>query len=446
MMGGEIWVESELGQGSTFHFTVRMRAQTGVSAHGAVVGPIELREMRVLVVDDNVTSQGILEQLLTSWQMRPSVVGSGEFALSAMRAARDSDDPFLLVLLDADMPGMDGFTLAERIRQAPDLSTVTIMMLTSTTYHVDAARSRELGISAYLVKPIAQSNLFDAIVRLFGPPSAEHLKARVSVLSSPETRPVLRILLAEDNETNQQLAVRLLEKHGHEVKVAGSGTEAVAAFEKESFDLILMDLHMPQMGGLEATAFIREKERATNSRIPIIALTARALKGQREKCIEAGMDGYVSKPIDVGEFFNCIYSLARSHEPAAKDQGPDAGPQALNGNTVLDREALLESVEGDLEFLHNLVKRFLDYSPNLLLRIDEAYSERDGRTLEDAAHTLKGAVGSFRAARSFEAASRLEKIASEGNFPEVPEAIAKLKQELERLKPELNGLLLEYAN
>ena len=378
--------------------------------------------------------------------MRPTVVGSGQAAMSAMTAARDEDDPFLLLLLDAEMPEMDGFTLAQRIRQAPDLSTVTIMMLTSTTYRVDAARSRELGISAYLVKPIAQSNLFDAIIGLFGRPSADRITTRVSDISSPETRPMLSILLAEDNETNQQVAVKLLKKHGHKITVACSGKEAVAAFEKESFDLILMDLHMPDMGGLEATACIREKERATNNHIPIIALTARAMKGQREQCIEAGMDGYVSKPIDVGEFFNTIYSLATNAICGALEQTCkiSSRPSSVD-DEVLDREALLENVDGDMEFLDNLVKRFLEYSPDLLSRIEKAFCEGDRLTLEEAAHTMKGAVGSFRATLAFEAASRLEKVAGEGNLTEVSEAIEKLKEELEDLKPVLTGLLLEYA-
>ncbi len=271
MMGGEIWVESELGHGSTFHFTVRMKPQTAFEPQPAAIGSIELRGMRVLVADDNVTSQQILAQMLRSWEMRPTVVGSGQAALSAMTAARDADDPFLLVLLDAEMPEMDGVALAQRIRQAPDISTVTIMMLTSTTYQLNAARSRELGISAYLVKPIAQSNLFDAIVSLFGPPSADHLASDLSDISSLGTQPRLRILLAEDNETNQQVAVRLLEKHGHTVSVACSGKEAVAAFERESFDLVLMDLHMPDMGAwqqLPAYAKKRELLRVISQSLP----------------------------------------------------------------------------------------------------------------------------------------------------------------------------------
>lgn len=446
MMGGEIWVESEPSQGSTFHFTARMRLKTASPAQDAAIEAVELRELRVLVVDDNVTSQRILEQTLSNWQMRPVVVGDGEAALSALKKARDEDDPFLLLLLDSEMPEMDGFTLAQRIRQSPDLSTVTIMMLTSTTYRVDAARSRELGISAYLVKPIAQSNLFDAIIKLFGRPSADSLATRVSDIWSSETRPKLNILLAEDNETNQQVAVNLLKKHGHRITLACSGNEAVAAFERESFDLVLMDLHMPGMGGLEATACMREKEKATNNHIPIIALTARAMKGQREKCLEAGMDGYISKPIEVREFFRSIYSLAQKPVDAAMELTDEVRMHFLNEDVqVLDRETLLKNVEWDIEFLQDLVKKFLEYCPDLLSRIEDAFREGDGHALEEAAHALKGALGSFRAMRAFDAAAQLEKVAGAGSLPEVTEAIEKLKQELERLKPVMTELLLEYT-
>jgi two-component system sensor histidine kinase/response regulator len=445
MMGGEIWVESELGHGSTFHFTVRLNLQTDVTEQPEAMGTIGLHDLAVLVVDDNATNQRILEQLLRNWHMKPTVAGSGQVALAALKTGRETGEPFHLVLLDAEMPEMDGFAVAERIRQEPALSTITIMMLTSTNHHGDAARARELGINAYLVKPIAQSGLFDAIVNLLGPPSVGRLTAGAVELSSRGTRPTLRILLAEDNETNQQVAVNLLKKHGHEVTTAWNGKETIEAFERESFDLILMDIHMPDMGGLEVSALIREKERATTGHIPIIALTARAMKGDREKCIEAGMDGYISKPIDVREFFQCIYSLA-DRTPDATDQDWKVPPRGATEDVdVLDREALLECVEGDLEFLSGLARRFLEYSPNLLSKIERAVSEADWQTLEDVAHTIKGAAGSFRAAPAFQAAARLEQAAAEGNLPAASEAMDTLKECLDRLKPALVGLLLEYA-
>jgi CheY-like chemotaxis protein len=252
--------------------------------------------------------------------------------------------------------------------------------------------------------------------------------------------------LAEDNETNQQVAVNLLQKHGHAVTVACNGKEALAASEREPFDLILMDIHMPEMGGLEATACIREKEQGTNSHLPIIALTARAMKGDREKCIEAGMDGYISKPIDVDELFHSIYSLAQNAVGMATETDCSASWQSsIEEDHVLDAKALLASVEGDAEFLNGLVTGFLEYNPKLLSRIEEAFSDGNARELEDAAHTMKGAVGSFRAGPAFEAALRLEKVACDGNLVDAPEAISALKQELKRLEPALTELLVECA-
>jgi two-component system, sensor histidine kinase and response regulator len=447
MMDGKIWVDSELDRGSAFHFTVRLKAQRAqrASTSPLEVTSIELRGMPVLVVDDNVTNQRILERMLNSWKMKPVVVGSGEAALSALKAAHDSGEPFRIVLLDAEMPEMDGFTLAEQIRQVPELSAVVIMMLTSITGRADVAQSRELGIKAYLVKPIVESNLFDAIIKALDATSEIPEATRVHNLSSRGDRPPLRILLAEDNETNQRVAANLLEKHGHSVTVVCNGKEAVAAYESESFDLILMDLHMPGMGGLEATGCIRQKEQDTNNHIPIIALTARAMKGDREKCIKAGMDGYLSKPIDVDKLFQSIYSFRPNSLDIPTETNLSNQPKQSKQDDLLDTTELLANVDGDFQFLNELVKGFLEYSPNLLARIEGALQDSDAGELEDAAHTMKGALGSFRAGRAYEAASRLEDIACAGDLMQAGDAISVLKHELERLEPVLAELLVECA-
>jgi PAS domain S-box-containing protein len=446
MMDGKIWVESESGCGSTFHFTVRMKLQSAAAAQSAEVAKVDLRGLPVLVVDDNATNRQILHQMLRNWQMRPTMVESGQDALKSMAEARLAGEPFLLVLLDAEMPGMDGFTLADQIRRSPDHASVTIMMLTANTPRLDTARSIELGINAYLAKPVAQSNLLDTIVSVLGSSPAKQL---ATVSADPlffGTMPKLHILLAEDNQTNQKVAVGLLTRHGHTVTVAGNGKEVLEALEREAFDLILMDMHMPDMGGMEATINIREKERDTHTHIPIIALTARAMKGDRERCLEAGMDGYVSKPIEADELFLNIYLLTAN--PASAVTGRDAqasSEQSVINDELLDRTTLLLSVGGDLEFLHDLVQGFLKDCPILLSKIEGAYSEGNSLKLERAAHTMKGAVGSFRAGPAFEAASRLEIAADEGRLDEAAEAIGLLKVELERLEPALTGLLLEYA-
>jgi signal transduction histidine kinase/DNA-binding response OmpR family regulator len=301
MMGGKIWVESEVGRGSQFHFTARLGvADVKEIKVGSIAPPETLRGVKVLVVDDNRTNRRILEGMLKRWAMRSTCVEHGEDALVQLTGAREAGEPYGLILTDMHMPKMDGFTLIERIRQRPELSTATIMMLTSAGHRGDAARCQELGVAAYLLKPIRQSELREAIARVLGAreqDGAIPLITRFSLQDAREPSAFLRVLLAEDNLVNQRLAVRLLEKRGHRVVVAGNGREALQALEKDSFDLVFMDVQMPEMDGLEATAAIRERETRSGLHQPIIALTAHAMKGDREKCLAGGMDGYLTKPI-----------------------------------------------------------------------------------------------------------------------------------------------------
>jgi signal transduction histidine kinase/DNA-binding response OmpR family regulator/uncharacterized membrane protein affecting hemolysin expression len=301
MMGGKIWVESELGKGSQFHFTATFGiADTKVIEVGTIAPPEILRAVKVLVVDDNRTNRRILEGMLGRWEMKSSSVEDGNEALKKLSEAQEAGEPFALILMDMHMPGMNGFELIERILQTPGASTATIMMLTSAGHRGDAARCQELGVAAYLLKPIRQSELREAIARVLGAreqKGAIPLITRYSLHDAREPGASLRILLAEDNAVNQRLASRLLEKRGHSVVVAGNGREALDAFEKERFDLVFMDLQMPVMDGFEATVAIRKKEGAGRVRLPIVALTAHAMKGDREKCLAGGMDGYLTKPI-----------------------------------------------------------------------------------------------------------------------------------------------------
>jgi two-component system sensor histidine kinase/response regulator len=254
----------------------------------------------VLVVDDNRTNLRILEGMLKRWEMKPTSVEGGEEALAQLSTARAASEPFGLILTDMHMPKINGFSLVENIRRRPELSTLTIMMLTSAGHRGDAARCEELGVAAYLLKPIRQSELREAIARVLGAKDqkgAIPLITRYSLQYARDPATFLRVLLAEDNAVNQRLTVRLLEKRGHRVVVAGNGREALAALEKECFDLVLMDVQMPEMDGLAATVAIREKEIGTGMRLPVVALTAHAMKGDRERCLAAGMDEYLSKPI-----------------------------------------------------------------------------------------------------------------------------------------------------
>jgi CheY-like chemotaxis protein len=267
---------------------------------GTPAPPEVLRGVRVLVVDDNRTNLRILEGMLKRWEMAPVCVESGEQALAELTSALNEGRAFGLIVTDMHMPGMNGFELVEHIRERPQLKAATIMMLTSAGHRGDAERCQKLGVSAYLLKPIRQSELREAIAKVLGAREQEGmipLVTRYSLGDARDRSEILRILVTEDNLVNQRLIVRLLEKRGHRVVVAGNGKEALAALEKETFDLILMDVQMPEMDGFEATTAIRRKEQSSGWHQTIVALTAHAMKGDHEKCLAAGMDGYLSKPI-----------------------------------------------------------------------------------------------------------------------------------------------------
>jgi PAS domain S-box-containing protein len=304
IMGGKMWVESEVGRGTQFHFTLRLGRAQKTTEVGAIAPPETLQDVKVLVVDDNPTSRRILEGMLKRWEMRSTLVEGGEEALTQLSSALEAGEAYTLVLTDTHMPKMDGFALIERIRRRPELSTAAIMLLTSAGHRGDAARCQELGVAAYLLKPIRQSELRDAIARVLGAREEKNaipLITRYSLQDTRDTTAVLHVLVAEDNSVNQLLMTRLLQKRGHRVDIAANGREALAALEKKSYDLVLMDVQMPEMDGLEATAALREKEKGSGMHQPVIALTAHTMKGDEERGLAAGMDGYLSKPIRTQE-------------------------------------------------------------------------------------------------------------------------------------------------
>ena len=307
LMGGKIWMDSEHGKGSTFHFTVRFGLQKSVQEEPLPIKYDDLKDLLVLGVDDNATNRRILKEMLKNWHMKPKLVDSGKKALATLKAAQKAGKPFRLVIIDANMPEMDGFTLAERIHKNLNTEETIIMMLCSIGMRGDAAQCKKIGISAYLTKPIRQSELLDAIMLALG--TAPQKNAHTPLItrhSLREHRQRFRILLAEDNVINQKLVTRVLEKYRHTVEIAEDGQKALEILDKEPFDLILMDVQMPRMDGFKATVAIREKEKKTGMHIPIVAMTAHAMRGDRQRCLDAGMDDYISKPLKAEELVKII--------------------------------------------------------------------------------------------------------------------------------------------
>ncbi|HWG42328.1 MAG TPA: PAS domain S-box protein [Gemmataceae bacterium] len=433
MMGGQLHVESPVaaGRGSRFHFTARFGLPQGPAATGPGE-PSDVHDLPVLVVDDNATNRLILTEMLTSWRMKPIAVEGAREAMEELRRAANAGEPYPVVLLDSQMPEVDGFALAEQIRTQPELVGATIMMLVSSDRQGSMERCHEVGISACLMKPLKQSELLNTILDLLSTKEGRRTpRAAVDLAEPPagvERR--LRILLAEDNMVNQRVAMRILEKRGHSVVLAHNGKEVLALLERETFDLVLMDLEMPEMGGFEATANIRQRERATDRHIPILALTAHAMKGDRERCLQAGMDGYVAKPIQARELFQAIAELLPV-SPAVEESSAPA--------VVLDRVEALQHVGGDPELLRELIGVFLQDCPRMMEEAREALQASDVLKLKRAAHSLKGAVAILGGKAAFDAALRLETMARQGDLSQAEPAWETLRHALEQLQDTLRS-------
>jgi CheY-like chemotaxis protein len=393
-------------------------------------------------VDDNRTNRRILEGLLTRWGMMTEIASDGEQALTLYNDAIQADDPFGLILTDMHMPKMDGFDLVTRLKQDSGTSTSTIMMLTSGGQRGDAQRCGELGIAAYLLKPIRQSELRLAIARvLMTRESNGSTQMITKTLLREQQLPdrSLKILLAEDNPVNQKLACRLLEKRNHIVTVVGNGKEALAALQDQAFDLVLMDVQMPEMDGMEATTILREREKDSEKHQPVVAMTALAMNGDRERCLAAGMDGYISKPIrpqQLDEVLQQYLSSPNDSEPS--DASATAG-------SVIDSNDLLDRLDGDRALLAELVDVFrVDY-PSSLMAVQNAIESKNGDDLRRSAHSLKGALGNLSATKASVLAAELEQKGKLAQIADAQPLLDQLKIEIVDAVHALEGLCLVTA-
>lgn len=427
MMGGDLWVESEPQKGSVFHFTCRVRRAAAEDPQAIHIARLSFKNVPVLVVDDNSTNRRILQDMLTNWEMRPILAESGESALVAVSTLDNTGASLPLAVIDACMPEMNGFDLAERMVQNPALRNTAIIMLTSSGQPGDAQRCRELGFAGYLTKPVCQPELFEAISSALQSMGQSAISA-ASAKAAQARKHSLTILLAEDNVVNQRLAVSLLEKAGHKVTIANNGSQAAAAVDGGDFDLVLMDVQMPELNGLEATKIIREGDARKNRHTPIIAMTAHAMKGDRDSCLAAGMDSYLSKPIRAAELFEAIENQL----------GDPAGASVVQNAPGLDelpfdKTFVLSRLDGDEALLAELIQTFLSEYPGLMSAVGKSMIQKDPAQVVQAAHALKGAVCNLTSGAALQAAVELETLGRVGDLRLADRSFQKLELEMGRL-------------
>jgi len=448
LMGGTIGVESKEGEGSTFWYTAVFEKQPAVREETIEI-PADISDKRILVVDDNETNRLMMEKLLISWGCRRDEAADGDTALEKLRQAVAEKDPFDVVILDMHMPGTDGEMLGRAIKQEESLRDTALVMMTSLGLRGDAARFQEIGFSAYLTKPVKQSQVYDCLAavageRLAGVGSgAARTRARSSADKHIITRHTIaegrrreiRILLADDNVVNQKVALKILEKLGYRADAVANGAEAVAALESIPYDLVLMDVQMPEMDGFEATAAIRNPQsKVRNHDIPIVAMTAHAMAGDREKCIEAGMDDYVSKPVKPQELVDAIER--QLSETAAETSEPDGQPES-SAEDVLDRSVLIETLDGDEELCEEILAMFVEDSVIQLATLRQAIEQEDAELVTRQAHSLRGAGANVGAERMRECAARIEELGRSGNLVGVKAHFETLEHEFERVRRQL---------
>jgi CheY-like chemotaxis protein/HPt (histidine-containing phosphotransfer) domain-containing protein len=460
-MGGELWVESVHDAGSSFHFTMRVGTLAGVEP-GRLAPVASMAGLGVLVVDDNATNRRILDEHLSALGLVVTTADGARAALTELWRARAEGRVFALIIMDYHMPDMDGLQLAERVREFPGVVAASIMMLTSGGQTGDLAKCRELGLAAYLTKPLSQRALYQVVAQVIGaggaapgfivPATQKDVLAMSTSSSSTEQtpQPSLKVLLAEDNFVNQKLAVTMLQKRGHRVTVASDGIEALAQLDRDRFDVVLMDVHMPNMGGFEATQKIRENERAHGTRrVPIIALTALAMSGDREKCLQSGMDGYLTKPISASDLFAALAGALAppaARSPSAIIASPAAAAPAAAASPgpvapAVDLAELRSNMDDDEDMLLDIVGAFLRDHVTQLRDLRAGLASGDEKTALRTAHTLKGLLRTLAAEEAAEVAFEIEQqiraqdlAGARARLPQLEGELARVITELETLK------------
>jgi PAS domain S-box-containing protein len=471
LMGGLITVESEPGQGSTFRFTVRLHQPVLQPDRAVARAPAELHGLPVLIVDDNATSRRTLEDWLRGWGTTPTAVGDGSAALEALRQAAAAGRPFALVVLDSCLHGTDALALAAHVRPTRELAASGIILLTVEDQARELRRYHELGITTCLMKPVQEEEFLDAVCRARSLPSpvpaggrpASGCEPAAHAAGVPGSGRRLHVLLAEDNPYNQALMEDLLPRRGHTLQVAADGRAALAALEQDHFDVMLLDIHMPELDGFQVVALQRQREQGTGQHLPVIALTARSAAGERERCLQAGMDDYLAKPVRAAELFAAIdrvvSALPLPPSSAVRERGrgegevpppvePDAAvpwppDHAATGEPgLLDPAVLLAACDGDAELLRKMCRHFQNFVPGRLAELSEALRDRNASRLREAAHKLGGMVSSFSATAA-EAAALLGQLSCEGKTEEAIRMHSRLTEIVGRLISVLDTLSVE---
>lgn len=462
LMGGRIWVKSELDVGSDFHFTARLgvvQDQSSKSPRNVTT----LDSTRVLIVDDCGTSRMILHEMLGNWGMQPVVVADAAEALSKLRELKQTANPIELLLTDIQMPRRNGFELISDVRGDDELKDLPVIACTAYDQPGDHKDWKKLGVHACLIKPVKGSELFESINEALG--GSHHERWESSKSDDLPVMPRLNVLLAEDNHVNQKLGTALLKKWGHSVTLAANGRDAIQSWKTGAFELILMDVQMPELDGMEATQQIRAAEAVQGGHIPIIALTAHALAGDKEACLAAGMDGYVSKPLRISELREAISGLFGSEgvpepEHVPNDRTAD-GPLELRAESQSESQAESTATEdgcesdwtvalnvcgGDETLLKEILEAFLQEAPALLEEIEVALAGEDAAVARRAAHTLKGAVGVLGFLDVSDLALEVEKRAADGKVHECNSLIPKLRAELNRIENDAKRFISHTGN